>query len=180
MSSSRYQKGSVIGNDFGVFDIRKGGMGEVYFCFDRGNDTLVALKTIRSDLASDDSLKKAFLNEVNIWIRMGRHPNLVRCFGAQEIGRSLFVILELVLTDYGRPRTLRDLISRGDLSLRDTLEISMGICRGLRHASDVAGGVAHCDLKPENVLIGQRLTPKVTDWGLARIPRPVADQAGGI
>ena len=61
-------------------DVRQvGGMGIVYLCFDHGEQRPVALKTFRPELLPDRSARDRFLHEGETWVRLGKHPHIVRC-----------------------------------------------------------------------------------------------------
>jgi serine/threonine-protein kinase len=90
------------------------------------------------------------------------HPNVVAVYDQGADGRTLYLAME-----YVPGRTLRDLMNeRGRLSPRDALDIMDGILAGLGAAH--AAGIAHRDVKPENVLLTSGHSVKVADFGLAR------------
>ena len=57
-----------------------GGMGIVYLCFDHQEQRPVALKTFKPEFLPDRAARERFLEEGNTWVRLGKHPHIVRCY----------------------------------------------------------------------------------------------------
>jgi serine/threonine protein kinase len=166
---TRYQKGDTIGGRFLVHRALKGGMGEVYLCFDRDTRAPIALKTFQARFLADPRLRNAFTREVTTWISLEKHPNIVHCQGMDVINGTPFMILEWVTGEPGCPADLRGWLLRGPLGVARALEFVMDMCDGLVHAKQRIPGIVHRDLKPENTLIGRGVIAKITDFGLAKI-----------
>jgi tetratricopeptide (TPR) repeat protein len=156
-----------------------GGMGVVYLCFDHQEQRPVALKTFRPEYLPDRAARDRFLQEGETWVRLGKHPHIVRCYQVfQDSPRpEVYLALELVAKEEGRrDASLRAWITPGQpLPVDQALLIALQIARGMSHAADVIPGFVHRDLKPENVLVGaDRLTStainrvRVTDFGLVK------------
>ena len=141
--------------------IATGGMATVYLGTDTRLDRTVALKVMHAELANDEDFVRRFVGEARSVARLS-HPNVVAVFDQGADGRTLYLAME-----YVPGRTLRDLMNeRGRLSPRDALDIMDGILAGLTAAH--AAGIAHRDVKPENVLLTSGHSVKVADFGLAR------------
>jgi len=83
-----------------------------------------------------------------------------------DLGEARTGILYLSM-EYFPGKTLAELIAaRGMLPLADCKDILLQICTGLAAAH--AAGVVHRDLKPHNVLVGERNAVKLIDFGLAK------------
>jgi len=176
-----YSPGSLIANRFEVTgQPLKGGMGIVYFCFDHETHRPLALKTLDPQLLSDKGVRTRFLYEGDTWIRLGRHPNIVRAYNVWRIGNreEIFIGLELIAKDEGKANaSLRSwLIPNKPLSLKQALAFALQIVRGMNYATTIIPGLLHRDLKPENVLVGRdRLVGtninrvRVTDFGLVTL-----------
>src|SRR6516225_5298086 len=142
--------------------LAQGGMATVYLGTDTRLDHTVALKIMHAELASDEDFVRRFVAEARSVARLS-HPNVVTVYDQGADGRTLYLAME-----YVPGRTLRDLLtSRGRLRPREALDIMEGVLGGLAAAHNA--GIAHRDVKPENVLLGAPRTVKVADFGLARL-----------
>ena len=151
--------------------IATGGMATVYLGTDTRLDRTVALKIMHAELANDEDFVRRFVGEARSVARLS-HPNVVGVYDQGADGRTLYLAME-----YVPGRTLRDLLNeQGSLRPREALDIMEGVLGGLAAAH--AAGLAHRDVKPENVLLTAGHEVKVADFGLARmlagpaIPRP--------
>jgi eukaryotic-like serine/threonine-protein kinase len=139
-----------------------GGMATVYLGTDTRLDRTVALKIMHAELAGDEDFVRRFVAEARSVARLS-HPNVVTVFDQGADGRTLYLAME-----YVPGHTLRDLLSaRGRLHPREALDVMEGVLAGLAAAHQA--GIAHRDVKPENVLLGDARTIKVADFGLARL-----------
>jgi serine/threonine protein kinase len=68
-----------------------GGFGEVYRVFDRDSGDEFALKTLREAFLSTSQRVERFRREINLWIRIPVHPNVVRAIRAFNHGDRSFV-----------------------------------------------------------------------------------------
>jgi tetratricopeptide (TPR) repeat protein/tRNA A-37 threonylcarbamoyl transferase component Bud32 len=150
--------------------IARGGMGEVYEAEDQVLGERVALKTIRSDVASDQRSMERFLREVHL-SRSVTHPNVCRIFDVFHHDGLHFLTMELLPGE-----TLAERLTRvGRLSPADTLPLVEQMAGALGAAHEA--GVIHRDFKSGNVMLvpddrrpGQ-IRVVVTDFGLARSSR---------
>lgn len=156
--------GAVLANRYRVQKLLgRGGMGAVYLCDDEVLGELVALKVISSAWAADQAaLTERFKREAQA-ARKVSSPSVIRIHDLGEAPpRFLYLSME-----YFPGRTLSQVIAqRGLVPLSDCKDYLMQICDGLAAAHDV--GVVHRDLKPGNVLIGERGAVKIIDFGLAK------------
>ena len=142
--------------------IATGGMATVYLGTDTRLDRTVALKIMHAELANDEDFVRRFVGEARSVARLS-HPNVVGVYDQGADGRTLYLAME-----YVPGRTLRDLLNeRGSLHPREALDIMEGVLGGLGAAH--AAGLAHRDVKPENVLLTADHAVKVADFGLARM-----------
>ena len=142
--------------------IATGGMATVYLGTDTRLDRTVALKIMHAELANDEDFVRRFVGEARSVARLS-HPNVVGVYDQGADGRTLYLAME-----YVPGRTLRDLLNeRGSLAPREALDIMEGVLGGLGAAH--AAGLAHRDVKPENVLLTSSHAVKVADFGLARM-----------
>ncbi|MFO7562585.1 MAG: protein kinase [Enhygromyxa sp.] len=170
-------------------EIARGGMATIHVAVDRGLERRVALKLIRSDLQASMLAVRSFIREAQITGQLD-HPNIVPVheLGVDEHG-ALYFTMKLV-----EGRTLYDLIE----ALRATHERidqrGLKIPTAVEHEDllrllDVyfkvldavafahSRGVVHCDLKPENVMVGDYGQVYLMDWGIAKLlPEPIDAQ----
>lgn len=165
---SRYQ---VIGQPM------KGGMGLVYMCIDHFKDCPVALKTFKPEFLSDRASRERMLREGNIWVNLGTHTHIVRCYQVDYVDPAIYLVLEWISSEQGfNGSSLKERIIPGvGLGLEPTLLYGLQIARGMKYACERVAGFVHRDLKPENILIGADRIPgttvnrlRITDFGLAR------------
>ncbi len=153
--SGRYEIQDIIG---------VGGMANVYKAFDRIENRYVAVKILKEQFLEDDELRQRFKNESKA-IAVMSHPNIVKVFDVNFGEDLLYIVMEHVeginLKEYIQHRKFVD--------SKETLHIVMQILRALQHAHDK--GIIHRDIKPQNILLLQNGTIKVTDFGIARFNR---------
>jgi beta-lactam-binding protein with PASTA domain len=153
--------------------IARGGMATVYLGTDTRLDRTVALKIMHAELASDEDFVRRFVSEARSVARLS-HPNVVTVFDQGADGRTLYLAMENV-----PGQTLRDLLnSHGRLSPREALDIMDGVLAGLAAAH--SAGIAHRDVKPENVLLTDSRVVKVADFGLARLVTGASETKSGM
>lgn len=161
---SELRVGSVLANRYRVQRLLgRGGMGAVYLCDDEVLGELVALKVISSAWAADrNAMTERFKREAQA-ARKVSSPSVIRIHDLGEAPpRFLYLSME-----YFPGRTMSQVITqRGMVPISDCKDYLMQVCEGLAAAHDV--GVVHRDLKPGNVLIGERNAVKVIDFGLAK------------
>jgi len=152
--ANRYRIQRVLG---------RGGMGAVYLADDEVLGDLVALKVISSAWAADEAaMIERFKREAQA-ARKVSSPHVIRI---HDLGEARAGLLYLSM-EFFPGRTLSEVISqRGLVPMADCRDYLAQICIGLCAAHDV--GVIHRDLKPQNVLVGERGAIKIIDFGLAK------------
>lgn len=142
--------------------IGRGGMGVVYEAEQQNPRRRVAIKIVQRSARGVPYQIKLFRREVQALARL-HHPNIAAIYEANQThdGQPFFA-MELVqgvsLTSYA---------DRQELSLRERLKLFVRVCEAVHHADQ--GGVIHRDLKPSNILVDADGTPKILDFGLAKI-----------
>ena len=147
--------------------IGEGGMGVVYLAEDTRLSRLVALKSVRPDLAGDADRSARLRREARAAAALV-HPNMATVYALEEFDGALYVASEFVPGE-----TLRDEITRGPLVASRAAFIAGAIARALDAAH--TRGIVHRDLKPENVVTTAQGDVKVLDFGLARFRDGQAD-----
>jgi hypothetical protein len=139
----------------------KGAMGIVYRAADTETGQEVALKVIAPELAFDHEMLERFQREGES-LRQLHHPNIVGFVGMFESDGQHVIALE-----YVPGGSLFALIKQGPLSLDHVRRMALELCDALTRAHHL--NIIHRDLKPENVLLTADGTPKLTDFGVARL-----------
>jgi serine/threonine protein kinase len=158
--------GDWIGGRFQIFDVHEGGMSLVYVVNDQMNGPgpqVVALKTLRSELLRSRVRVSRFATECRLWVQLGEHPNIVRAHSVEIFDGLPYVVLELI-----QGGDLNRWIGTPRLDLVQALRFSYQFCLGMEHALR-QGLHCHRDIKPANLMVTEKGTLKITDFGLARI-----------
>ncbi|HEY3453526.1 MAG TPA: protein kinase [Bryobacteraceae bacterium] len=155
--------GRIIGPYRIAAEIGRGGMGSVYRALriDGEFEAAVAIKIVRHGMNSDLVLSR-FRTERQIQAKLG-HPNIARLLdgGTTSDGLTYFVmesIEGLPLTKYCDSR---------QLSITERLKLFRKVCDAVSYAHQNL--IVHRDLKPDNILVTADGTPKLLDFGIAKI-----------
>jgi Tol biopolymer transport system component/predicted Ser/Thr protein kinase len=141
--------------------IGEGGMGVVYRAVDTRLGRPVALKLIRHEGTTRPESKKRFVHEARAASALN-HPHIVTIYDIGNDGGVDFIAME-----YVAGRSLARVLERGRLSLEDALEYAVQTADALAAAH--AAGIVHRDLKPANIMVSERGSVKVLDFGLAKL-----------
>ena len=147
-----------------VSRLGRGGMGEVFLAQDRRLGRMVALKTLPPYFVSDDERLRRFQNEARAASALN-HPNILTIYEVGESDSTHFIAAE-----YIEGHTLRELISAGELTLGEVLDITAELLSGLSAAH--AAGIIHRDIKPENLMRRVNGSIKILDFGIAKLMEP--------
>ncbi len=142
-----------------------GGMGIVYEGEQQTPKRLVAVKVMRGAHAADEYRLRLFQREAQTLARL-RHPSIAAIYeaGRTEDGQDFFA-MELV-----RGVPLNEYVRVQHVPRTERLRLFCTICDAINYAHQ--RGVIHRDLKPTNILIAPGGTPKILDFGLARMTDP--------
>jgi eukaryotic-like serine/threonine-protein kinase len=152
----RYELDGVVG---------RGGMAEVYRARDIRLDRIVAIKTLRTDLARDQTFQARFRREAQSAASLN-NPSIVAVYDTGE-DMSTGVPVPYIVMEYVDGRTVRDLLIEGHRLLPErSLEIISGVLRALEYSHQA--GIVHRDIKPGNVMVTRNGDIKVMDFGIAR------------
>ena len=154
-------KGQKINDRYEIIrSIGEGGMANVYLAYDTILNRNVAVKILRGDLANDEKFVRRFQREA-ISASSLNHPNIVEMYDVGEDDGKYFIVME-----YLEGQTLKTLIKkRGALTLSEVIDIMIQLTSGLECAHE--SYIIHRDIKPQNVLILDDGTVKITDFGIA-------------
>ena len=154
----RYELGDILG---------RGGMAEVRRAVDTRLGRQVAVKQLRTDLATDPTFQARFRREAQSAAGLN-HPTIVAVYDTGEetdpiTGVSIpYIVMELV-----EGQTLREVLRDGRKILPErALELTQGVLDALSYSHKA--GIVHRDIKPANVMLTGNGAVKVMDFGIAR------------
>ncbi|KAJ1688360.1 hypothetical protein LUZ63_019750 [Rhynchospora breviuscula] len=140
----------------------QGGFGSVY----KGklfNGHEVAIKTLSNSIGDGDD----FISEVATIGRI-HHANIVRLIGFCSEGSKRALVYAYM--PHGSLDKYIFSSSNNPLSMEKRREIALGIARGIDYLHrGCEMQILHFDIKPHNILLDHNLTPKISDFGLARL-----------
>lgn len=139
----------------------EGGMGEVYLATDKQTRQPVAVKNLARQLSTHPESLERFRREAET-LRKLDHPNIVKFVDAFEHQRQYVIIME-----YLPGGSLFQLLKIGLLPIERARQLTLDLCDALIRAHRL--NIIHRDIKPENVLIDREGTPKLADFGVARL-----------
>ena len=149
--ANRYEIISLIG---------QGGMADVYKAKDIILNRIVAIKILREKLSHDAMTLVRFQREASAASRLS-HPNVVDIYDVGESDGMHYIVMEFI-----RGRTLKQLIQqRGALRVSESIKIMTQLTSAIDHAHK--HNIIHRDIKPQNVLVKDDGTVKITDFGIA-------------
>lgn len=153
----RYRLGERLG---------RGGASVVHRGWDRRLERPVAVKvfTVEAPAAADREARLAAGMD---------HPGLVPVYDVEELGGHDAVVMPLV----EGPSLAARLADAGPMPVSETLRIGAQLAAGLAHVH--AHGIVHRDVKPSNVLLGER-GARLTDFGIARVPGTTTITGDGL
>ncbi|HRI52707.1 MAG TPA: serine/threonine-protein kinase [Pseudomonadota bacterium] len=152
---------SRIGRYVLLRTLGKGGMGVVYAAYDEDLDRKVAVKLLHSAHQADTELRLRIIREAQALARVSS-PNVVHVYEVGEIENEMFIAMEFV-----NGTTLTKWQAAQKRTWQELMHMYLAAGRGLLAAHQA--GLTHRDFKPDNVLVGSDGTPKVADFGLARL-----------
>jgi eukaryotic-like serine/threonine-protein kinase len=153
-----------------------GGMAEVYLAIDRFSRRQVAIKVVRMGSAASEEraqLEHLWVNEMRLAGRL-KHPYILEIYEAGTEGDRNFLVMEYVnggtLKAHTRPGSL--------LEIPRVADIVFKVCHALEYAN--TQGLLHRDIKPDNILLAEDGTPKVSDFGAAYLTNSDTTQVIGV
>ena len=158
----RYEIVSLVG---------AGGMAWVYRATDHRLNRDVAVKIMREDAASDETVRSRFCAESHA-VAMLSHPNIVAVYDVSHSDELEYIVMELV----DGVTLLQYMEKKGQLPWNEALHFARQIARALAHAH--SRGIIHRDIKPHNIMLLRDGTIKVADFGIAALENEQHEQNG--
>lgn len=144
-------------------ELGTGGMGTVYLAehSDKHIDRQVALKVLRPGFDQENIVQR-FVQEQRMLSTL-EHPGIARLYdaGVTEDGRPYFAM------EYINGLPIDTYCDENELSLEQCLHLFINVCEAVQYAH--RNLIVHRDLKPSNVLVDENNTPKLLDFGIAKL-----------
>ncbi len=148
--NDRYRIERLVGN---------GGMANVYQAYDEILNRTVAIKILRTEFSHDEQFIRRFEREAHAATSLN-HPNIVAVYDVGEEEAIYYIVME-----YIDGMTLKTYCEGRALPVAKAIDIISQICDAIDHAH--AHRIIHRDIKPQNMLVREDGTVKVTDFGIA-------------
>jgi serine/threonine-protein kinase len=163
--------GMVVGRYVIMDRLGSGAMGRVYKAHHQLMDRIVALKIIAPEIVTNGRVVARFQREMKMVGRLD-HPNVVRAYDADQLGQTLYIVME-----YVQGKSLSQKFKReGAIPAQDVVNYAAQAALGLAHAH--AQSIVHRDVKPSNLLLSDTGQVKVLDLGLGVLME--ADEASSF
>lgn len=166
---------SLLNQKFGPYRLlhmlERGGMGVVFLAerADGHYDQRVAIKFANYQIGVS-SLMERFHTERQILANI-RHPNVARLLdGGTSADGFPYIVME-----YTPGLPIDSYCQINKLSIRKILGLFLTVCETVQHAQQNL--IVHCDLKPDNIIVGADGNPKLLDFGIAQLLDPIRRQA---
>ena len=160
-----------------VGELGRGAMGIVYRALDPAIGRTIAIKTIRlsdfSDPAENSRLRDRLFREAQS-AGILSHPGIVTIYDIAEEGGFAYIFMEYV----DGPTLEKVLGSSSPPGPKEVLNILRQVAAALDYAHKK--GIVHRDIKPANIMIHEDGTPKIADFGVAKMLSQNMTQAGAI
>jgi len=155
-------RGSTFAGKYRIVEpIGKGGMGVVYKAEDTKLKRTVALKFLPPELAESPEAGERFIREAQAAAALS-HPHICTIHEISEEEDQSFIVME-----YIEGQSLRQKILKGPLDQTEALNIAIQVAEGLEEAHKK--GIVHRDIKSGNIMLTEKGTAKVMDFGLAKV-----------
>lgn len=169
MMERQYKVGEKLAGEHTVLKVlggeNKSGMGVVYLIQDRDAPWPYILKTYQHNRGSNN--QQQFIAEAHAWINAGAHQNIVQAFWVRELESQTYIAAEYISPDENGRNTLTHFLNTGLLKIEVVMQWAVQFCHGMDYAR-ANGVLVHRDIKPDNLMIDQNATLKITDFGLAK------------
>jgi WD40 repeat protein len=142
-------------------EVGRGGAGVVYWAWQAGANRTVALKMLLAGPHAGAEQRARFRTEAEAVGRL-QHPNIVQVFQVGEQAGRPFLVME-----YVEGGSLAQKLTGAPLPGGPSAELVQTLARAVQAAHE--RGIVHRDLKPANVLLAPDGTPKIADFGLAKL-----------
>ena len=134
-------------------------MGQVYLAEDTRLGRQVAIKFLPASYQYDPERRTKFLAEARATSAL-RSPHIAAIYDIGEHDGAMYLVME-----YVEGELLSEKLKRGPLQIREAIDITIQIADALSEAHSL--GIVHCDVKASNLIVNERGTVKLLDFGIA-------------
>ncbi|HZR98717.1 MAG TPA: protein kinase [Chloroflexota bacterium] len=159
----------LAGQSLGQYQITqligRGGMAVVYKALQSSLHRYVAVKVLPPYLMQEEEFRTRFQREAETVARLD-HPNILPVYDYGQQDDLAYIVMPLVTGG-----TLGDWLATGP-PLGEVIPVLSQTLSALQHAHTREPPIVHRDIKPNNILMGERHRPLLTDFGIAKILEP--------
>jgi len=159
----------VLGRYHIISELGRGGMGVVYKAVDPKLERFIAIKCLNDELSNDEITVTRFLREARNVAALN-HPHIAQIYLADEDEGKPYFVMEFVDGESLADRLQRD----GRLLPEQARRIVTECALALKAAHEE--NIVHRDIKPGNIMIDRRGRSVLTDFGIASVVHPDAEQ----
>ncbi|MBD7913047.1 serine/threonine-protein kinase [Clostridium cibarium] len=135
---------------------------ELYFARDMKSKEGVCLKLIKKDGFIDNDTRAELFKREYMSLRRLNHEKIIKYIDSGQDDDNLYIVTEYYYGD-----TLRDYITKNDITIEEKLKIAINITEALEYSHEKS--VIHRDLKPDNIMINSPDDIKIIDFGISKI-----------
>ena len=163
--------GKVLDGRYKILElVGMGGMACVLKAQDLVMNRIVAIKILNDEYNGNQQAEARFIDESKA-VAMLSNKNIVNVFDV-----AIYPDIKYIVMEYLDGITLREYLdNKGAISWKEACIYILQILRALEHAH--SKGIIHRDIKPQNVMLMRNGDIKVTDFGIAKLPNSVSDNA---
>ncbi len=151
--------------------IGSGGMGGVFRALDETLGRMVAIKVMLKSYGDDLDFVEKFKKEAQATAKLN-HPNIVQIYSFGQEKGQLYIVMEFI----GGKRFDKMVEAGQPINPPMVMKIGIDAARGLSAAEEA--GLIHGDVKPENILLDEKMQAKIVDFGIASVANE--QESGGI
>lgn len=142
--------------------IGQGGMASVYLAEHEKLKTKAAIKILNPVLAANNDIRQRFENEARMMASLD-HPNIIRVYDFMDEDGILAIIMEY-LQGYNLDEWMK---KNGPMPTEQTIPMFQQVLSAFAYAHDQ--NIIHRDIKPSNIFLINEKTPKILDFGIAKL-----------